>query len=409
MPRARRAPRLVAALRAERRTLRQGVVALILSTAAGFVAGLILSHITGTLARLPGLLVLIPAAVGMRGTIFGALEARLGTSIHAGLFHASLRHGGVLQDNVTVAIVTTLTSSLWLAVLAKVASTVFGDPSISIAELVVISVVGGSLGSVVILVITVLLSVASFRRGGSRCGRDADRDRARRRRHPADAVPGLLAGPRRPRRRRGRDRMRRRRGVERRAAARSDRPDVRRIVLHMVAVIALTPLLDIAAGGLLGRFQAELIRSAGILILIPPFVSQSGALGGILASRLSSKIQLGLVHPTWWPDASAWVDAAIVSVLAIVTYVVVGSGATLLAELTTRAHPGAGAMVGGTLIAGLLLLPLIVGLSYGVATATTRFGLDPDDHSVPVITSCMDLAGVIAVLASMTLVGALPR
>ena len=31
-------------------------------------------------------------------------------------------------------------------------------------------------------------------------------------------------------------------------------------------------------------------------------------------------------------DASAWVDAAIVSVLAIVTYVVVGSGATLLAE-----------------------------------------------------------------------------
>ena len=177
----------------------------------------------------------------------------------------------------------------------------------------------------------------------------------------------------------------------------------------MVAVIALTPLLDIAAGGLLGRFQAELIRSAGILILIPPFVSQSGALGGILASRLSSKIQLGLVHPTWWPDASAWVDAAIVSVLAIVTYVVVGSGATLLAELTTRAHPGAGAMVGGTLIAGLLLLPLIVGLSYGVATATTRFGLDPDDHSVPVITSCMDLAGVIAVLASMTLVGALPR
>ena len=66
-------------------------------------------------------------------------------------------------------------------------------------------------------------------------------------------------------------------------------------------------------------------------------------------------------------------------------------------------------MVGGTLIAGLLLLPLIVGLSYGVATATTRFGLDPDDHSVPVITSCMDLAGVIAVLASMTLVGALPR
>lgn len=65
---------------------------LVLSALAGFVAGLILSHITGSLQRLPGLLVLIPAAVGMRGTIFGALEARLGTSIHAGLFH--LRFAG---------------------------------------------------------------------------------------------------------------------------------------------------------------------------------------------------------------------------------------------------------------------------------------------------------------------------
>ena len=38
-----------------RRTLRQGLVALALSTAAGFVAGLTLAHITGTLAALPGL------------------------------------------------------------------------------------------------------------------------------------------------------------------------------------------------------------------------------------------------------------------------------------------------------------------------------------------------------------------
>ena len=87
---------------------------------------------------------------------------------------------------------------------------------------------------------------------------------------------------------------------------RSDRPDVRRIVLQMTGVIVLTPLLDIAAGGLLGRFQSELVRNAGILILIPPFVSQSGALGGILASRLSSKIQVGLVRPSLWPDPLAW-------------------------------------------------------------------------------------------------------
>jgi mgtE-like transporter len=191
-------------------------------------------------------------------------------------------------------------------------------------------------------------------------------------------------------------------------AARSGRPDVRRITVQMIGVIALTPLLDIAAGGLLERFQPELVRSAGILILIPPFVSQSGALGGILASRLSSKIQLGLVRPTVWPDPLAWLDAAVVAVLAGATFLIVGSGATVLAELTTRNHPGASVMIGGTLLAGFMLLPLILLLAYGVAVATARFGLDPDDQSVPVITSAMDLAGVIAVLLSMTLLGVLP-
>lgn len=52
--------------RSERRALGQGLVALVLSTAAGFLAGLTLAHLTDRLDRIPGLLVLIPAAVGMR-------------------------------------------------------------------------------------------------------------------------------------------------------------------------------------------------------------------------------------------------------------------------------------------------------------------------------------------------------
>ena len=75
----RRATRLFRSLRAERRTLRQGLVALVLSTVAAFIAGLTLSGIGDTLQALPGLIILIPAAVGMRGTIFGAIGARLGT------------------------------------------------------------------------------------------------------------------------------------------------------------------------------------------------------------------------------------------------------------------------------------------------------------------------------------------
>ena len=87
----RRATRLFRSLRAERRTLRQGLVALVLSTVAGFIAGLTLSGIGDTLQALPGLIILIPAAVGMRGTIFGAIGARLGTTNAAGTFEVSFR------------------------------------------------------------------------------------------------------------------------------------------------------------------------------------------------------------------------------------------------------------------------------------------------------------------------------
>ena len=45
---------------------------------------------------------------------------------------------------------------------------------------------------------------------------------------------------------------------------------------------------------------------------------------------------------------------------------------------------------------------------YYIAVSTYRFGLDPDNHSVPVITSLLDLAGVAAILLVMRTSGVLP-
>jgi mgtE-like transporter len=44
-------------------------------------------------------------------------------------------------------------------------------------------------------------------------------------------------------------------------------------------------------------------------------------------------------------------------------------------------------------------------VSYYVAIGTTRFGWDPDNHSVPVITSVMDLTGTIAFLFALAIFG----
>ena len=87
----------------------------------------------------------------MRGTIFGAIGARLGTADAAGLLTIDLRPGGVLRRNVVVAVLTTFSSALWIAILARVVSAIAGQPSIPLSQLLIIAMVGGALGSGLIL------------------------------------------------------------------------------------------------------------------------------------------------------------------------------------------------------------------------------------------------------------------
>jgi mgtE-like transporter len=405
----RRARRLWASWRAERRTLRQGLVALALSTLAGFVAGLTLAHITGTLQELPGLIVLIPAAVGMKGTIFGAIGARLGTANVAGLFEPTLRPGGVLQRNVYVAVVTTFSSALWLAVLAVLASAAFGEQSISLWRMATISIVGGAIGSALILMITLTLSVLSYRRGW-----DLDSVSTPMVTALGDmttlpslflatflmhsdliAIPAAVISI----------------AVAVYAAIRSytvaDRV-IRRIVVEMTAVILLTPILDILAGTLLRARQEQLIAVPVLLALIPPFVSQAGALGGIFTSRTASKLQIGVITPRGLPETPALVDASIVSALSIAVFTMVGVIAYVLGVATDLVGmPSFPTLVAGTVLSGFIVTPLTLVAGYYLAVGTFRFGLDPDDQSVPIITSVMDLAGVAVVLFVMTSLGVL--
>src|SRR5438270_10609951 len=137
--------RLRALLGSDAASVRQGLAALLVSSGGDLLAGLTLGAITGTLQDLPGLLVLVPAAIGMRGNVFGALGSRLGTAIHEGTFRLSRRADTVVGQNVLASMALTLSISLALAVLAKAVAVGFGlANTISIADFAVISVAGGT-------------------------------------------------------------------------------------------------------------------------------------------------------------------------------------------------------------------------------------------------------------------------
>ncbi len=393
-------------LRAERRTLRQGTVALLLGTVAAFVAGIALGSISHTLEDLPGLIILIPAAVGMRGVIFGAMGARLGTSTHAGLFEVTRERTGILYQNVFAAVVLTFTVSLYLALLAKGSAIAFGLKAIPLFDLITISFGGAVLSSAVILGFTIALSVRSYRNGY-----DLDAVGTPLITAAGDmiTVPALYLATF----------LTNVRWLSASVAvvsivlslvavarsARTDLPLARRVIVESIPMILLAPILDILAGTFLEAHLARFVAFPGLLVLVPPLVSNAGALGGILSSRLTSKLQLGVISPRRRPEPAALLDASLVIGFALVVFTAVGAGGLGFSVLAGKAHPGVGVMIGGTLLTGIVATLMAVVVAYYVAILTVRFGFDPDNTGIPLITSSMDLVGVISFLLVLSLFG----
>jgi len=398
--------RILAFLVAERRTIGQGFVALLLATVGSLAAGVVLGLITGTLERLPGLMILVPAAVATRGNIFGALASRLGTSIHTGLFETGRAREGLLYQNVFAASVLTLSVSLAVALLAKAFADAFGIFSISVVDFVVISLLGGVLASLFVGAFAVALSVRAYRRGW-----DLDSVAAPLVTAAGDmfTIPALylasfvtgirwvtagLAG-----------------GLTLVAVVllvvglTTHLPAARRILRESLPLLVVAGAVDILAGLVVQARLSEFVALPALLMLIPPILGNAGGLGGLLSSRLTSKLHLGVLTPRGRPESVAILDATVVMLIALAIFPLLGVAAEALALALGLPSPGLLRMVGVAVIAGSIATALALLVAYYSAVATYRLGLDPDNHGIPMITSSMDFAGVLSVVVALAAAG----
>ena len=398
----RRAP--VAATSAD---TRQWFVALLIGVLAASAGGLVLAAADGTLRDLPGLLLLVPGAIALRGNVFGAMGSRLGTAVHAGTFRLGLHSEGVVIQNLTAAAVLTLVLSVVLAIMAKGTAIVFGiSPTMTLADFVVVSVLGGLLASVGVGLATMGLAAGSVRFGW-----DLDNvmaplvstlgDLAT---VPALVLAAAVAG---------------RSGVTGLvgavsvvvaslslvAAWRSRREQVRTIVRQSVPVLGAAALLDLIAGVTVERRLDDLLAAEAVLILLPAFLGAAGALGGILSSRLSTQFHLGLDDATPLPSRASLRDMRSLVTLAVPVFLLAAVAAHLAAEATGQTTPGLGDLVVLTLMAGLAATIFVIVVAYYTTMAAVRFGLDPDTYGIPVVTSTLDLAGAFTLILAMVAVG----
>ena len=242
-----------------------------------------------------------------------------------------------------------------LAVLAKVISVGFGlENTISIADFVVISVVGGFLSSIVVMAITVGVATLSVRRDW-----DLDNVAAPIVTAAGDMVtlPALflatylvglawvtpivavlcaIAGV-----------------AALVASVRARQPILRRIARESLPVLVLAGTIDIVAGLTIEkRFSSFLVYPA-LLVLVPPFLEDSGALGGILSARVSTKLHLGTLQPGRWRLRAVADDVMLVFLYAVPVFLLLGVSADIAAAVVGLKSPGSLEMIGVSMLAGV--------------------------------------------------------
>ena len=138
---------------------------------------------------------------------------------------------------------------------------------------------------------------------------------------------------------------------------------------------------------------------------MPGFLENTGALGSILAARLGSKLHLGAVTARAKPEPAALLDGTIILALGILIYVLLGTSTLALATILNQDYPGVLRFIGITLTGGMLATLVAGVIGYYAAVTTHRFGFDPDNHTIPLVTSGMDLTGVICLVVSLVIFG----
>ncbi|MFW5938973.1 MAG: magnesium transporter [Halolamina sp.] len=173
---------------------------------------------------------------------------------------------------------------------------------------------------------------------------------------------------------------------------------VRAISQAMLPVLLAMTLVEVGSGLVLGQFEATLFRYPTLLVLVPVTIGTAGNLGSILASRLSTAFHLGTL--SFSPADETLAGNAVATVaLAVTLFPVVGAGAWTLRSLVGATQLAVGTVVLVSLVSGVVLAVLAVVITVGVAYGAYRFGLDPDDVVIPVVTNTCDVLGVVVLFA----------
>ncbi|NLN71309.1 MAG: Mg/Co/Ni transporter MgtE [Thermoplasmatales archaeon] len=372
--------------------------AIMLAATFDLFAGLIMVGMSDYLMIVPGLMILIYSANGLRGNVFGAMGSRIGTAMHLGTFNFSFKKNSVLRSNVEGAMSLTMITSVIVGIVGWIIGAAFfsSQSPVGILMFMFISMMGSLLAGLMVVIINIAIAYIGFKRDW-----DVDNITAPLIAAAGDVatVPtiflavwmclnldgavvyiclaGLLAltfgmtG-----------------AILMRKNKRKKRNEAKRIIVESLPVLTICIFIGLLAGTIVETQTAKLVAYPVLLVLLPAFLNQGNALSGILTCRFSTMMHMGTLSVKKYPPIEAYNNFAVTYVLGLITFAYVGVAAFLMAPQTMPFYE----VMLLVLVAGMLSTTVINLLSYYVASAAVRFGLNPDDQSIPVTSSTMDVA-----------------
>ena len=144
--------------------VKQSLPLMILCGLGAIVAGSTLGIMIDLLQDIPGLIVIIPAIIAMRGNISTAFGSRLGSAYHLGIINADNLWNEDLKQNIIGNLLLSFIMSFIIGILAYITSVLMGIYP-NLIHILLIVIFSGFISTIILTFLTILIIYLVFKRG----------------------------------------------------------------------------------------------------------------------------------------------------------------------------------------------------------------------------------------------------
>ncbi len=178
---------------------------------------------------------------------------------------------------------------------------------------------------------------------------------------------------------------------------------LKKILSDSYQIILVSVTIGLIAGYMLEFYSGKI--TAITLAMVPPINGIGGNIGSILGARLSSALHLGTITPDFKDQTTLTINLTASASLGLLVFSFTGVIFFMITKLTGSAFLESLKIAFIFFGAGMLLTGIIAMTSLTAAFLSYTRGIDPDNVVIPVVTTVVDVAGVVSLLIMVTIIG----